>query len=172
MRPLSFGGPSFPAGLPSSAVAPRDALATSLIAHLGPEVGAAAARVLAQPVRTSLANGTHVDVYYNLHEDVLSLRHDGRVKAHAPAAFLTDVELVVNQAGRERVIAEGRKNVHAFVRGNLRAGIPYAELARLKPVAVTYNPYKFSSFVERATLKPLHAAKFVAVIDKLIIAWV
>ena len=169
-------GAAFSAALssarPDVASSPRERLAANLAAALGTVAGAQAAKVLTQPVRTGLKDGTHIDVYYNLHHDILSLRDHGLVEAHAPAAFLSNVEFVVNQAGRERVVSEGRKNVHAFVRGDVRAIPPYAELAHLKPVAVTYNPYKFTSFVERATLAPIFGAKYVAVIDKQILAFV
>lgn len=156
----------------SESLSPRELVACQLSAALGTVAGAQAAKVLLAPIRTGLKDGTRVDVYYNLHRDVLSLRDRGLVEGHAPAAFLRDVELVVNQAGRERVIEEGRKNVHAFVRGTLKAQPPYAELSRLKAVAVTYNPYKFSSFVTREGHTPIYEAKFVAVIDKLIVAWI
>ena len=125
------------------------------------------------PVRffTGLRDGVKVDVYYNLHKHVLSLRHNGLVQAHSPTAFLSNVEFIVNQAGRQRVLAEGRKNVHAFVRGFTRQHPP-AELANLRPIAVTYNPFMFPTFVERGTNRPIFHAKYVAIVDKAITAWV
>ena len=67
-----------------------------------------------------------VRVYYNLHKSCWSIKaHEGilkgRVIAHADGVKLRDARTVVSQAGRERVIREGKKNVHAFIEGNLVA---------------------------------------------------
>jgi len=72
----------------------------------------------------------------------------------------------VSQAGRERVLREGRKNVHAFACGRLleyRGAVPYkgrsiadhvwqwADGVKRKAIIgnrkVVYNPYKYRSFV-------------------------
>jgi hypothetical protein len=58
-----------------------------------------------------------VDVYWNIHKQCYSLRHRGKVVAHTKFTELRDVEFIVNQKGRERTIREGKKYVHAFVRG-------------------------------------------------------
>jgi hypothetical protein len=60
-----------------------------------------------------------VEVYYNLHKKCFSIRHKGIVISHANTVKLADVTFVVRKAGRERVLREKKKNVHAFVRGNL-----------------------------------------------------
>jgi hypothetical protein len=58
--------------------------------------------------------------------------------------------MVVNRKGRERVLREKRKNVHAGIKGYL----DHAELERVwgdlpedQFDEITYNPYKYSSFV-------------------------
>ena len=58
-----------------------------------------------------------VEVYYNLHKNVFSVRHKGRVIQHTKMAVIKDAEYVVRPAGRAKVLREGKKNVHAFVRG-------------------------------------------------------
>ncbi len=65
-----------------------------------------------------------VSVYFNLHRKVFSIRAEegpckGKVIAHADDVMLGDVSFTVSAAGRERVRREGRKNVHAFVKGKL-----------------------------------------------------
>lgn len=90
--------------------------------------------------------GDSVDVYWNLHRDLFSVRSRrrsdyGRVIGHVERFHLTDVSFVVNEAGRQRVLRERRKNVHAFVRGL------WAEDAELRPVRVSYNPYRAPSFL-------------------------
>lgn len=89
-----------------------------------------------------------VDIYFNLHKKCLSIRHKGLVIAHADNAELDNVSFVVSQAGRARVLREKRKNVHAFVRGEL---VSYGQTFPNEPKgsSVTYNPYKYDSFVRR-----------------------
>ena len=58
-----------------------------------------------------------VEIYYNLHKNVFSVRHKGRVIQHTSMAVIKDAEYVVRPAGRAKVLREGKKNVHAFVRG-------------------------------------------------------
>tara|TARA_R110000851_G_scaffold59052_1_gene136866 strand:- start:33 stop:587 length:555 start_codon:yes stop_codon:yes gene_type:complete len=53
-------------------------------------------------------------VYRNLHQKCWSVKYRGLVIAHTPTAFMWDVEFVVNEAGRQRVLKEGVKNVHAY----------------------------------------------------------
>ena len=94
----------------------------------------------------SIPIGTKVEVYWNLHRNVYSVRartgkKRGCVIAHVEDFTLNNVTFAVSQAGRARVLAEGRKNVHAFVRGE------WAGPTEVKMWRVTYNPYKYETFV-------------------------
>lgn len=86
--------------------------------------------------------------YRNLHTGLWSIvdRGTGRVASHRPAVLLVDVQLVVQPAGNLRVRKEGRKNVHAFVRGTVvEDGGDHAVgpgWCRLR-----YNPYIGASFL-------------------------
>lgn len=102
-----------------------------------------------------------VFVYYNLHKKIWSIKalegpNKGRVVQHASMVVLADCTFKVSQAGRRRVLKEKRKNVHAGVVGTLvavsgeRAYFPYT-----KSVPVTYNPYKYETFVYKASEKPI-----------------
>ena len=64
-----------------------------------------------------------VDVYYNLHKHLWSVRdrRTGRVILHCDRVELTNVKFHVGQRGRERVNEEQRKNVHAWVTGDLES---------------------------------------------------
>lgn len=98
-----------------------------------------------------------VKVYRNLKHGrasrpLYSIMRNGRVIARRHRVLLTSCKFVVNQAGRERVITEGRKNVHAFVVGNW-CRLPKCTAfgtdemdKRTLGVKVVYNPYKMSSF--------------------------
>ena len=82
-----------------------------------------------------------VKVYWNLHLDCYSVQQSGKVVAHADQVELRKVTFHVNEAGRQRVLKERRKNVHAFVVGYLDDA-----LARYWDIKIVYNPYKYDSF--------------------------
>jgi hypothetical protein len=84
-----------------------------------------------------------------------------------PSVALRDATFVVQPAGRERVRREGRKNVHAFVRGKLVDVDLVYSMADVK-AAITYNPYLCETFVYAGTTEPVHSAERVIIDDKLI----
>lgn len=105
----------------------------------------------------NIPNGTKVEVYWNLHQNLYSVRarigkKRGCVIAHVRDFTLTNVTFSVSQAGRARVLAEGRKNVHAFVRGE------WAGPTEVKMWKVTYNPYKYEMFVRASDESPVLSA--------------
>ena len=105
-----------------------------------------------------------VQVYYNLHKKCLSIRHKGKVIEHAQEVTLTDARIHVQQAGRERVLKQKRKNVHAYVAGKLKESFWFTQSPSYVWTArqhVTYNPYKYKNFVNEKTLKPVTSAEVV-----------
>jgi hypothetical protein len=116
---------------------------------------------MSAPRPTIIEDGRPVDIYWNLHKDCFSVRartgrDAGRVIAHIAHGVLRNARFVVNQGGRKRVIAERRKNVHAFIRGEW-AGIDTST----DGIAITYNPYLHDTFVEKHTGQPVLAAEVV-----------
>lgn len=104
--------------------------------------------------------GVRVFVYRNLHRKCYSVRsmESGRVLFHVDEITLTDVKFRVGKAGRERVLRTRQKNVHAGVVGYI------ADVSLLgQSSKVTYNPYKYSSFV-RSDESSIDTAK-IALID-------
>lgn len=101
-------------------------------------------------------------VYYNLHKKCLSLMFRGRVIRHAVEFALKNVEFRVSELGRQRVLRNKRKNVHAFVCGELDDGWPVDQLEQ----QIIYNPYKYRSFVRADTKRPIYRAKYAFVIGK------
>lgn len=95
-----------------------------------------------------------VKVYFNLRKKLFSIQHKGLVVAHRDKVMLTNAQFKVNESGRQRVLKEKRKNVHAFVVGEWS---DYVEEA-IDIQEVTYNPYKYSSFVFKNELTPIHNA--------------
>lgn len=90
-----------------------------------------------------------VFVYWNLHRNLWSVKalegpEKGRVIARMPFVRLSGVAPKVSQKGRERVLKEKRKNVHAGLVGELieqNIGVCFSNDDR-----VSYNPYKSGNF--------------------------
>ena len=113
-------------------------------------------------------------VYFNLHKKVFSLRNQKtrKVYAHGNHIVLTDVTFKVSEAGRQRVLREQRKNVHAGVQGDVFSqGVPMVSLEGDNIREATYNPYYFDSFVDIETKQPIHSADIVYLADKRIYYW-
>lgn len=98
--------------------------------------------------------GLEVETYYNLHRHTFSIRDRKTrlVVGHAESVYLTDVTFHVSEAGRQRVLRERRKNVHAFVRGTVTdIDDPWwDEWLDSEQVCglASYNPYKGGHFVD------------------------
>lgn len=110
-----------------------------------------------------MTDNMRVEVYWNLHKHLYSVRalegpNKGRVIAHSYGVTLTDVKFVVQPAGRDRVRREGKKNVHAFVRGriaNRDLALYVVSDADFSDEKVTYNPYIYDTFVNAKTKEPI-----------------
>lgn len=131
-----------------------------------------------------------VFIYYNLHRHILSVRatngpHRGLVIAHARSVQIRDAHFTVSEAGRQRVLRDRAKNVHAGIVGELigvdevvwlKPGLSAPAMGELAPCLpkedgegvrrVTYNPYLFATFVDRETSDAVHDAAQVDVFDK------
>ena len=109
-----------------------------------------------------------VEVYFNLHKKTFSVRsaRSGRVILHTDKVHIANPEFVVHQSGRNRVLIEGRKNVHAFVRGDATY---FDDTNRPTLDTLTYNPYKYASFVDKQTEEPVYEASraWLTVTDKI-----
>ena len=103
-----------------------------------------------------------VDVYYKLHKKCLSVRKRGLVVDHVNSILLKNARFVVQPAGRKRVLKEKRKNVHAFVRGERVAVASFDG----KSERITYNPYKYKSFISIETGKPVYKKDIVSIDGK------
>jgi hypothetical protein len=112
--------------------------------------------------------GLKVDVYFNLHKKVWSVKsrdrryNYGRVIAHMSEVSVDNATFVVSQAGRERVLREKRKNVHAYVRGTLNRFRDLRMVGNGECSDLYYNPYKVDSFVDHETMEPVTSADKVA----------
>jgi len=111
---------------------------------------------------------THCFVYWNLTKKCWSIRshygiHRGRVVSHAKSFYIPFAEFEVSQAGRQRVLDQQRKNVHAGVVGTILGYIglddqkyglipqhPFEHFGK----RIAYNPYYNETFVETDAVWP------------------
>lgn len=102
-----------------------------------------------------------VFVYRNLHKKCFSVKclKTKKVIAHVDSITLINAVFKVSEAGRQRVLRERQKNVHAGVVGHIADVNLICQTTR-----VTYNPYKFDSFVDSEGKKISQAN--IALIDK------
>jgi hypothetical protein len=110
----------------------------------------------------SIEEGQKVKVYFNLHKKLFSVQDakTGLVIGHTEAINLLDCTFKVSEAGRQRVLKEQKKNVHAFVIGHYVTDQEGQEQEQAK-----YNPYKYSSFVDSQE-QPLKEAYSVTCTNK------
>tara|TARA_A100001515_G_C4400535_1_gene153609 strand:+ start:42 stop:437 length:396 start_codon:yes stop_codon:yes gene_type:complete len=103
-----------------------------------------------------------VRAYWNIHKGLYSVQDykTRRVIDRSNDVFLINPNFVVRQGGRERVIREGKKNVHAFAVGYRPSkftaeewDVYYTSGKTWKDV--TYNPYKNDTFVWKDTGEPV-----------------
>ena len=89
-----------------------------------------------------------IRAYFNLHKRLFSIQHrtpkGWRLWKHVDNVALHFPVFIVNERGRQRVLRDKRKNVHAFVEGILSAPmcVDPDDLTR-----VSYDPYKGNAFV-------------------------
>lgn len=108
--------------------------------------------------------------YFNLHRKCFSIKalegkNKGRVVAHRNDVLLFDGTFKVSEAGRQRVLKEQRKNVHAGVVGEWdETGTDLITIERIvyNGTPITYNPYKYDTFVHLYGLHPIETGRLVA----------
>lgn len=94
-----------------------------------------------------------------------------RVRNHASEVILENVTFQVSLKSRNRCLRQKRKNVHAYVVGDLitlsggnnliivKVGVPEADLKLLKeqlPHKIIYNPYNNITFMEEHSGNPVY----------------
>lgn len=86
--------------------------------------------------------GQTVQVYWNVRRKIWSVRVRGKVLLHTAHCTILNPRFKVSEAGRQRVLRERCKNVHAYIEGEVYPPGMIAESGR----RVSYNPYKGPSF--------------------------
>ena len=107
-------------------------------------------------------------IYRNLHKQCFSVmkynpeKKGYRLHSHVTSIIAEDVEFRVSQAGRNKVIREKQKNVHAFV--YCRNYINFVADHMLGE-EVYYNPYKMDTFQVKSTGAPIHGASSIIMLN-------
>lgn len=91
-----------------------------------------------------------VKIYRNLNRGGYSIQQNGLVVAHTDNFIVKKAHFKVNEAGRQRVLNTGRKNVHAYIIGYLCnnpsiKSIDHPFLKRI-PSVIRYNPKLYRKF--------------------------
>ncbi len=89
-----------------------------------------------------------VKIYKNLHNGLFSVMQNNLVVAHIESFILNNVIFKVNDAGRQKVLKEKKKNVHAFVTGYIKEINCRDDdlISSNWHTQVRYNPYITSTF--------------------------
>ena len=108
-----------------------------------------------------------VRCYYNLHKKCLSVQHmtpkGWRVREHVKEIYLKNVEFKVYEKGRQRVLKERRKNVHAYIIGE-----EYGAVKMKGYMQVRYNPYTWDHFYDE-NYDPVTVASYCHINNKTIL---
>ena len=84
-------------------------------------------------------------IYRNLHQDCFSVKYKGIVVSRATNIIAINPSFQVSEKGRQKVISERRKNVHAYVVcDDFLLDPQYYEV--VNKGEVKYNPYQNESF--------------------------
>lgn len=90
-----------------------------------------------------------VKIYKNLHNGLFSVIQNNLVVAHIESFTLNNVVFKVNESGRQRVIKEKKKNVHAFICGLLvNVNEDLTDVLVSNPhTLIRYNPHHAKTFL-------------------------
>ncbi|MGA4519254.1 hypothetical protein ACPA0F_18510 [Solibacillus silvestris] len=101
----------------------------------------------------TVVKGQKVKVYFNLHKKVFSIKdvETGLVLAHGNDIVIESPTFLVNQKGRERVLRESQKNIHAFIEGSFAGINEMPDGVKQSYDHIYYNPYKQDKFTVNET---------------------
>lgn len=122
--------------------------------------------------------GSKIRIYRNLNNGTMSIQtkqsSSWKVVGHVTNAIVRDVKFHIQEGGRQRVIRDKRKNVHAWGEGVLIGQFdesvvaPIAFGAALGAIALGYDPYTNATFVERGTTRAIAKCSYLAVRNNLV----
>jgi len=98
-------------------------------------------------------------MYRNLHTNTFSIKYKGLVIEHPTIVIMKDVKFKVSENGRQNVLKEKRKNVHATVVANEYKIVDDINITKL--TEVYYNPYTTPTFIIKDTNEPIYKVDIV-----------
>lgn len=108
--------------------------------------------------------GCPIRVYRNLNNGRMSLQakegKSWKVVGHVENCVLSSVKFKVQESGRQRVLRDRRKNVHAWGEGILLGEF---DRSIATPIDLSYDPYHDETFKQRGTENPITACEYLAV---------
>jgi hypothetical protein len=106
-------------------------------------------------------------VYYNIRRKIFSVRNlrNGLVREYIEKGCVYNCLFEVSQSGRARVLREQTKNIHAGILCDTWI-MNDPRMKSLEAVQVTYNPYKYDTFVTVPDLRPIKGAQYVMLDSK------
>lgn len=102
-----------------------------------------------------------VRVIRNWKHDCYTILQNGRAMASARQVHLADVEFLVRESGRNKMLRERKRNVHAYAVGRL---IDYTHPDEARAIgeiggrAIVYHPYRAAAFIDVETEAPVNVA--------------
>jgi len=90
-------------------------------------------------------------VYRNLRNGLFSVQVAGLVVAHLATVQLRGVSFKVTESGRQRVLTQRQKNVHAYAIGTFTTA---AQPTATEPIC--YDPYHAGHFFRVQDHEPIH----------------
>jgi hypothetical protein len=105
----------------------------------------------------SYLEGTKVSVHWHLIKKCFSIRPEKQtlIACHTDQVALENVVFKVSERGRQTVIANKKRMVHARVWGRVVGKLPWT-----CSVPVSYNPYKHATFYDKKTEDAVERAPF------------
>lgn len=119
--------------------------------------------------------GTKVRVHFHLRKKVFVIvplegEFKNKTVLYTDNLSLENVEFRVRESGRQRVLRERQKNIHAFAVGRLQNFAKEHSLNQ-SGAYVNYNPYNNNSFVVEGTDIPVKSADSAKLFGKSILAY-
>jgi hypothetical protein len=86
-----------------------------------------------------------VKVHWHFTKKTYAIEQGGLIVGYSDKFYLQDADFTVSESGRQRVIREKKKNVHAHVWGFIKTELPFIGVRTREEI--NYNPYKNETFV-------------------------
>ena len=105
------------------------------------------------------------EIYYNINKRIYSIRAKSVPVSYAKTVKVERPIFVVRAGGRAAVLRDKQKNVHAFLKGEMKTLDVEPNTSGLKKVK--YDPYKYGYFYNVDTHEPIYNAEYaILILDK------